>query len=131
MARQIWPLGSALAGDMADLRASSMRSLVQVLTLTSGPPDTYGRAVDTWTDPDQTDPVRAGARATATRSSLGEVPLWDWEIYLPLETAVNARDRIYLIHSNGAQLGQLLAVVGLPEPGPTAIRVKCKLVTEE
>ena len=60
----IWPLTGRLAGDIADLRASSMRSRVKILTQAQAAADRYGRLVETWADPATANSIPAGAKAS-------------------------------------------------------------------
>ena len=108
-----------------------MRSQVKILAHTPGAVDRYNVPTDGYADPAVMDPIRAGARATGTRDAQGEIPLWDWEIYVPAGTVVSAEDKVLLVNHNGTAVSVELKIVGQPERGLTAVRLKCKLVTEE
>jgi hypothetical protein len=120
---------SELAG-MQQTQEDHMMDRCTVDAYAAGATDDYGNPVPTWTPGAVT---RCGYQPVklADQMDLSKVPAFDATLRLPINTAIDPRDRITMTQRHGVAVTPFtLEIVGEPKRGPSGLVLELRKVTD-
>lgn len=98
----------------------------------------YNSTADSWNNPTENYVMRTSSIScgfepikTSETHGSGEVPLFDARLRLPINTTIDAKDRIRITHRYGeAVTNKDYDIVGPVKRGPSGLVLEIKLITE-
>ena len=123
------PFSTSELVGMQTAQEAAMQDLC-ILQIYSETVNTYGQPEPTWTDGRVLrcglDPTRGDERHSATNANV----LYDATLRLPIDTTVDMRDRIKVIHRFGVAVpAQVYEIVAPARRGATCVKLELRRVT--
>lgn len=119
--------------ELAAMQVAQDAHMMDACTIdaySAGAADAYGNPSDGWTSGSE---IACGFKQAKPREIMGttRVPEWDAQLRLPIDTAVDPRDRITLTKRHGVAVTPVTyEILGSPRRGPSGLVVDLVKITD-